>query len=40
MNLTFLKLATAGTGEKSRAGRHDRAALPSGHAHPYRIDLA
>ena len=40
MNLTLLKLAAAGTGEKSGAVRHDRAALPSGHAHPYRIDLA
>ncbi len=40
MNLTLLKLATAGTGEKLRGVRHDRGALPSGHAHPYRIDLA
>ena len=40
MNLTLLKLATAGTGENSEGVRHDRGALPSGHAHPYRIDLA
>jgi hypothetical protein len=40
MNLTLPKLAAAGTGENSREVRHDCAALPSGHAHPYRIDLA
>ena len=40
LNLTLLKLATAGTGENSDGVRHDRSALPSGDAHPYRIDLA
>ena len=40
MNLTLLKLGAPGTGENSGAVRHDCDALPSGHAHPYRIDLA
>src|SRR5688572_6099838 len=40
MSLTLLKLATARTGENSEGVRHDRGTLPSGHAHPHRIDLA